>query len=214
MRRILLLVAGMAAALVHGVSLADTCNNCVIYYEPNKREIHHDWRRHDMRPGHRRHWKESRVERDRHVTRYEPVRARVIDVEPVYRYQSFDDSYSSCIYRDEHGDSYRSWTPIVLGAVIGGAAGHRLGDSYGDADAAAVAGGLLGAVIGRDVGRHNQESRRISVRGPCRELPGQRYRREPVEYVVSYRYNGQVYRAHMDYHPGEWVELDDRQRPL
>jgi uncharacterized protein YcfJ len=38
--------------------------------------------------------------------------------------------------------------------------------------------------------------------------------REPVEYVVTYRYNGQVYRTHMDRHPGEWVELDVNVNPV
>ena len=33
-------------------------------------------------------------------------------------------------------------------------------------------------------------------------------RRQLVEYKVTYRYNGEVHSARMDYDPGEWIKLD------
>ena len=140
-------------------------------------------------------------------------RARVVDVQPVYHYREQHNGYHSCIRRDSGRAGYRSWTPAVLGAVIGGAVGHSLGDSYGDADAAAIAGGVLGAAVGRDVGRHHAQAGAISSSGPCRVSARDSAWRRPVEYVVTYRYNGQIYRTRMEHHPGEWVELDADKRP-
>ena len=72
----------------------------------------------------------------------------------------------------------------------------------------AIAAGILGASIGRDVGEHLHESRRIVVDGPCGAHRTREARREPVEYVVRYRYNGKLYSTRMDYDPGEWIALD------
>jgi uncharacterized protein YcfJ len=91
--------------------------------------------------------------------------------------------------------------------------GHAIGDSHGDPKAAALAGGVIGASLGRDVGNHMHESRHLVVDGPCQPSERQHTRREVVEYVVSYRYNGEVYRTRMDYDPGEWIALDVDVKP-
>ena len=138
---------------------------------------------------------------------------RVVNVEPVYRYYQQPVSDHSCVQYDRGRAGYNSHTATVLGAVIGGALGHRIGDSHGDPKVAAVAGGLLGASIGRDMDRRVSYNRGLRVEGPCRVSHRQETRRQLVEYKVSYRYNGQVHLARMDYDPGEWVNLDVNVKP-
>ena len=149
-----------------------------------------------------------RYQRVRHRTDGDVVYGRVVSVEPVYPVTTYGGSRDSCIRRIDDGRSYNSRTPTLLGAIIGGALGHRIGDRHGDPEVAAIAAGILGASIGRDVGRHLRESRSIVVDGPCGAHRSRQTRREPVEYVVRYRYNGRLYRTRMDYDPGEWIALD------
>ncbi len=141
--------------------------------------------------------------------------ARVIEVEPVYADRRSPGGYrDSCIEYLPERRAGGSWAPAVLGAVVGGAVGHRIGDSHGDPEVAAVAGGLLGAAIGRDLGRRAEDRRTMRVRGPCTPGGGPQWRREPVEYLVHYRYNGRVYRTRMDYDPGNWVTLNGTGAPV
>jgi uncharacterized protein YcfJ len=133
---------------------------------------------------------------------------RVVSVEPVYRTVTRPVRVDSCLQREPHALQHVSYTGTLLGAVIGGAIGHRIGDAHGDPGAAALAGGLLGASIGRDINRSVNYNRGLTVTGPCRVSRRQETVRELVEYRVRYRYNGQVHRARMDHHPGEWIKLD------
>jgi uncharacterized protein YcfJ len=66
----------------------------------------------------------------------------------------------------------------------------------------------LGASLGRDFDRRASYNRGLRVEGPCRVTHREETRRQLVEYKVSYRYNGEVHLARMDYDPGEWVKLD------
>lgn len=231
MKREWVLLLGVLT-MVPALAVADYCRDCGSGYHPAKhkhakhKHVSHKHAKqryqvvhHIVRPG-AHHAGEYRERRREHKYRYNRSAtvsaadyARVIDVEPVYRYYTQTTEYGSCVQRNSGPAQRASWTPAILGAVIGGAVGHRIGDSYGDADVAAVAGGLLGASVGHDVARHNRDARGITVRGPCRSYEREEYRRKPVEYVVTYRYNGQVYRIHMDHHPGDWVELDVKIKP-
>ena len=144
---------------------------------------------------------------------YDSNYARVVSVEPVYRYVRQPVTDHSCVDYERRGSGYSSHTATVLGAVIGGALGHRIGDSHGDPKVAAVAGGLLGASVGRDIDQRTSYARGVLVEGPCRVSSHSESRRELVEYRVAYRYNGQIHYASMDYDPGEWVKLDARYSP-
>lgn len=146
--------------------------------------------------------------RSHHGDGYAGNYARVVSVEPVYRYVREPARDHSCTEYDRSGASYNSHTATVLGAVIGGALGHRIGDSHGDPKVAAVAGGLLGASVGRDIDQRASYARGLRVQGPCTVSSHIESRRELVEYKVAYRYNGQIHYASMDYDPGEWVKLD------
>ena len=135
-----------------------------------------------------------------------PAYGRVLEVEPIVRRSSRD--HNSCVSYVEDYGSYRSFTPTVLGGIIGSAVGYRLADDHGDPEVATIAAGLLGASLGRDIGRRVHESRRLQVEGPCVAGDYRSARYEPVEYRVTYRYNGRVYQTRMDHDPGDWVALD------
>ena len=130
----------------------------------------------------------------------------MLQVEPIVRRSSRD--HNSCVSYVEDYGSYRSFTPTVLGGIIGSAVGYRLADDHGDPEVATIAAGLLGASLGRDIGRRVHESRRLQVEGPCVAGDYRSARYEPVEYRVTYRYNGRVYQTRMDHDPGDWVALD------
>lgn len=138
---------------------------------------------------------------------------KVIDVEPVYRLEAYRPGHASCIRRLDQGRPRTSYTPTVLGAIVGGVVGHRLGDHRGDPEVAAIAGGILGASVGRDIGNRLAENRYLAVDGPCFPRRGRVVGREVVEYIVTYRYNGEIFRTSMDYDPGEWVALDVDVKP-
>lgn len=222
MKQKLLILTGVLA-LAPTLAVADYCRDC--RDDAHTHTYQHDHRHYD---GHdqkawKKTWKKAQRKHAREHRRVvfhngndfsSTAYARVVDVEPVYRYYTQTVQDTSCLQRNRQYTGHTNWAPAVLGAVIGGAVGHRVGDAQGDPDAAAIAGGLLGAAIGRDVAVRERESRALSVRGPCQSVQRETRSREPVEYVVTYRYNGQVYRTHMDRHPGEWVELDVNINPV
>ena len=137
---------------------------------------------------------------------------RVIHVEPIYRSYTVSRNDHSCIQYDRSIPVQTSYTGTILGAVIGGALGHSIGDAHGDPGAAAIAGGLIGASFGRSVDQRSSYNRQMLVTGPCRSDHHSAHRRktvrELVEYKVTYRYNGRIHKARMDYDPGKWVKLN------
>lgn len=228
MKRKLIVLAG-AMTLLPTIALADYCRDCRSdgYHsdQGHSHQLRHDHANDAWSTSERKHWKQHKKQHKKQHRKYHRRKAaekrlgygRVVDVEPVYRYYTQTHSYDSCVQREVSHSDYRrnrNWAPTVFGAVLGTAVGHRIGDSHGDADVAALAGGVLGAAIGHDVSQRNHTRMDYTVRGPCRETRHRDYQRKSVEYVVTYRYNGQVYRTNMDHHPGEWVELDVKVKPV
>lgn len=139
---------------------------------------------------------------------------RVIDVKPVYRTYTAPREHKSCIESDYSIPRHNSYGATILGAVIGGALGHTIGDAHGDPGAAAIAGGLIGASFGHSVDRRDRYARQVRVTGPCRSDHRRETVRELVEYKVTYRYNGETYKARMDHDPGRWVKLNVNVSPV
>jgi uncharacterized protein YcfJ len=139
---------------------------------------------------------------------------RVISVQPIHPVRAGSRASESCVqWNENYNPRHSAWAPAVVGGVLGGALGYRLGEDHGDPEVATIAGGLLGAAAGHGIGRHVYDSRHIRVAAACRP-PGQAQRGTgPVEYLVTYRYNGRIYREHMDYDPGEWVRLNVEASP-
>ncbi|RLQ22487.1 hypothetical protein DWB85_07670 [Seongchinamella sediminis] len=143
--------------------------------------------------------------------RWESVRAsrygQVLSVQPLYQ-QGRGHSHSCRHWNEDYNPRHGAWVPTVVGGVIGSAIGYHIGEDHGDPEVATVAGGLLGAAAGHTLGRHAYDARHIRVSAACRPVAKGRYRARPLEYLVTYRYNGRIYRQHMDYDPGEWVKLN------
>ena len=135
--------------------------------------------------------------------------ARVLSVQPLYERRRGRTESHSCVQWSEQYDARHSaWAPTIVGGVLGSAIGYHLGEDHGDPEVATIAGGLLGAAAGHGLGRHAYEAKHIRVAGPCQPMARGRHESRRVEYLVTYRYNGRIYREHLDYDPGEWVRLN------
>ena len=163
--------------------------------------------------GHKKHKHSHGPHKAYHRDIREQAFGRVLEVEPVVRYTAISQHPASCLQLRGDGSAYRSFTPTVLGGVIGSALGYRLADDHGDPEVATIAAALLGASVGRDVGRRLADSRAYAVEGPCVPAGQREVRAEPLEYIVTYRYNGQTYRTRMDRDPGDWIALDVDVKP-
>jgi uncharacterized protein YcfJ len=192
-----LLLPGMAQADQRTRHVWDDADKHVRHAEQHARQARQHWRK-----AHAAAYHNSRSKQE------ERVYGRVLAVEPVYRLYSYEERNDTCVRWREDMQPVHSWTPTVLGGVIGAAVGYGLGEDHGDPEVATVAGTLLGATVGRDLGRHLLATRQLQVRGPCTPAPRESQSAAPVEYVVTYRYNGEVYRKRMNYDPGEWVALN------
>ena len=143
-----------------------------------------------------------------------PIYGRVLSVQPVYAEREGRRGSGSCAqWSENYNSQHMAWGPTIVGGVLGSAIGYHLGEDHGDPEVATIAGGLLGAAAGHGVGKHVYDSRHILVSGGCRPQRLKRHDSRRVAYWVTYRYNGHIYREHMDYDPGEWVRLNDEASP-
>jgi len=139
---------------------------------------------------------------------------RVLSVQPVYEQHHGRHTSHSCVqWSEEYNPGHSTWAPTIVGSVIGGAIGYHLGEDHGDPEVATIAGGLLGAAAGHGIGSQTYKAKHIRVTGACRPYANTRRDTRRVEYLVTYRYNGRIYREHMDYDPGEWVRLNVEASP-
>lgn len=133
-------------------------------------------------------------------------------------------------YRDEDGrlhqyDGRRSGgnaSGAVIGAIIGGALGNQVGKGNGRT-AATVAGAVIGAGIGNRTGHNDYDDGYDRYRDDsgrtlrCRMVDdddyddryGSRYGnyRGNANYLVSYRYAGQMYQAVTSTRPGRYLRV-------
>lgn len=145
--------------------------------------------------------------------------AKVIDVEPVYRYETVQIPQRECWTRTEYRESVHrparrnggTALPTIAGGVIGGVIGRQFGSGDGR-DAMTVVGTLVGAAIGhssahrRDDGYRYVETSRAPVER-CETWYETEERRTVQAYRVTYRYAGRVYHTRMRHHPGKRIRV-------
>jgi len=147
--------------------------------------------------------------------------AKVVDVEPVYRYVQVQIPERECwteiryeSVSPRHDRRGGSAVPTIAGGVLGGVIGRQFGSGNGR-DAMTVLGTLVGAAVG------HQSSHRRYVDYDDHGYP--RVRERPVErctthyvteerrdldgYLVTYRYAGREYTTRTTEHPGERIRV-------
>ncbi len=214
----IILIAASAALLAPGLASAHHAGHRGEWqarqyekeYEHHKRRAAHHY---DKAHEHTRMARDSARQAHRASLRMENY-GQVLSVQPIYADHVDSQARYSCVqWNDDYNPRHVAWGPAAVGGVLGGALGYHLGKDHGDPEVATIAVGLLGAAAGHGIGRHLYDSRQIRVTGGCRPLERHRHPVEPVEYLVTYRYNGRIYRDYMDYDPGEWVRLNVEASP-
>lgn len=141
--------------------------------------------------------------------------ARVIQSEPVYRTVQVNTPSEECWQEPVRVESedYSS-TPAILGAIIGGSVGNEFGSGRGKS-VATVAGAVLGGSIGHDIEKSNQrESERTVYEQRCRTVDNFRTEERFDGYDVTYEYNGRLFKARTNNHPGQTIRVSVSVRPV
>jgi uncharacterized protein YcfJ len=154
--------------------------------------------------------------------------AKVVDVDPIYRYHSVQVPQRECwteveyeqvpVYRRDYRSDHTqrsSAVPTIAGGLVGGVIGRQFGSGRGR-DAMTVVGTLVGAAIGHQSSHRNQyepaytEAGYRTVSHPV-ERCEVRYlteeRRELEGYRVTYRYGGRNYTTRTQVHPGTRIRV-------
>jgi len=146
--------------------------------------------------------------------------ARVVDVQPLYRYETVQIPHQECRTRTQYREtSYRrnhrrgggSALPTIAGGVIGGVIGRQFGSGDGR-DAMTVVGSLVGAAIGhsashqRDYDGRYTRGRSVPVER-CKTWYQTEERRTIKAYRVTYKYAGRRYKTRTRHHPGEQIRI-------
>lgn len=141
-------------------------------------------------------------------------RARVVDVQPVYAYESYPVEVPVCrSVRHVRGPDPSA--SVLVGAVVGGVIGNQFGDGRGRR-LATLAGAGIGAAVGHELGREADSHRRHRHAPPRRCHTEIRYEQREVliGYDVAYRYNGRIRQVRMDREPGRFIDIEVSVRPL
>lgn len=146
--------------------------------------------------------------------------AKVVDVEPVYRYVQVQIPERECwteIHYESvptrHARRSGSAVPTIAGGVIGGVIGRQFGSGDGR-DAMTVLGTLVGAAVGHQASHSRRNHYDYGYRD-VRERPVERCsthyvteeRRDLDGYRVTYRYAGRVYTTRTAEHPGDRIRV-------
>lgn len=138
------------------------------------------------------------------------TKARVVNVEPIYKTVRIASPYRDC-QRNSYRRTGESYTSTIAGGIIGGVIGNQFGKGSGKT-AMTVAGTLLGGSIGRDHtnGNYAQPHRHNDS---CRVSERYTTRQEIDGYYVTYKYDGKRYTTEMDRHPGKFIPVTVSVRP-
>lgn len=146
--------------------------------------------------------------------------AEVISATPVYRTIHISTPHRECWQEKRHGkrhhhQAHNSYTAPIAGAIVGGVIGNQFGRGSGK-DVLTIGGALLGASIGNDVRNTHGPAHRHGPRYQrhCETVRTHETREEADGYRVTYRYQGEVFHTHMDYHPGATIEVRVNVQPL
>lgn len=133
--------------------------------------------------------------------------APVVDVQPVYEYYDIPQDRRVC--KRVHSTRNNS---VAGGAVIGGILGGLIGNNFGKGkgrDAATATGILVGAAIGANSGKRNHRNPQYSQgRQHCYTQTEFHSEQRISGYDVAYEYNGQIYHARTQNHPGEKIRIE------
>ena len=147
--------------------------------------------------------------------------ARVVDARPIYEWVEQRVPEQQCwieTVREEHVQSNRNASTVVVGSILGGALGHAVGHGHQNKKLGTAVGAVLGAAIGSDLDRNSRRADTRYVQYKDVERCESRNRVSTVErligYDVTYQYNGQRYSTRMPNHPGERIRVAVDVRPL
>ncbi len=141
----------------------------------------------------------------RHQNYGKIVRAKVIDVDPVYRsVRSQPIAQEQCWREPRRVTRSDRRAGSVIGAVIGGVIGYKVGGNHRhNKRSGAAVGAVLGSVIGGEAAKNKHRSERY-----CETVYSGGYQRqELVGYNVKYKYKGQRFETFMDYEPGRYIDV-------
>jgi uncharacterized protein YcfJ len=136
-------------------------------------------------------------------------RAKVVDVDPIYKYVRVTTPERECWQEPRrYNDRNHSYTSTIAGGLVGGVIGNQFGGGSGKT-ALTIAGTLLGGSIGRDY-EHNNRAYSAPVRYETQCRVSNHHHKERVfdGYNVTYRYQGKLYSTHMDHRPGKFIDVD------
>lgn len=146
-------------------------------------------------------------------------RAKVLDVEPIYRTVEITTPKRTCWEEDVsyYEPGQKSYTGTVLGSIIGGVLVSEMHRGRGKGkDAAVLAGALMGGALGHDLSRNQRTHGHYSTQTEqrCDVEHVTTYEEELVGYRVKYLYEGQVFTTRTEHHPGKWIKVRVGVTPL
>lgn len=125
--------------------------------------------------------------------------AQVVSVQPVSEHACIE---RTVVQQRAHGDRHQI-AGTVLGALVGGAIGNKL--VHGRGRGIATAGGAVGGgLIGKNIQKEHQ--RGDTVTRVVKDCPAGN-QQDVTFYDVVYAYQGQTFKARLDYDPGNRVAL-------
>jgi len=154
--------------------------------------------------------------------------ARVIKVKPVYEtvevITPVEDCWEEKIVTDQNRHRpHQNYGGLVVGGIIGGVAGNQVGGGRGK-KAATIAGSVIGAIIGDNVpnsNRHrhghlhnNHHKKQIRYETHCDTIDSVTTREEIVAYRVEYRYKGHHFWTRTSSHPGKYIDVRVKVKPI